>query len=54
MNPGDQVRATLQDTPAGFMTTVTDLTTRQTGFMVASEAKPTESSAQSSDSVPGP
>ncbi len=33
MNPGDKVRATLQDTPAGFMTTVTDLTTRQTGFM---------------------
>jgi hypothetical protein len=38
MNPGDKVQATLQDTPAGFLTTVTDLTTGQTGFMVASEA----------------
>jgi len=38
MNPGDRVSATLQDTPAGFKTTVTDLTTGQTGFMVASVA----------------
>jgi hypothetical protein len=38
MNPGDKVQATLQDTPAGFLTTVTDLTIGQTGFMVASEA----------------
>src|SRR5260370_7629762 len=38
MNPGDEVQATLQDTPAGFLTTVTDISTGQTGFMVASEA----------------
>lgn len=38
MNPGDSVEATLQDTTAGFKTTVTDLTTGQSGFMVASEA----------------
>lgn len=38
MNPGDKVQATLQDTPAGFKTTVTDLTTGQSGFIVASKA----------------
>jgi hypothetical protein len=31
-------QGTLQDTPAGFLTTVRDLTTGQTGSTVASEA----------------
>jgi len=38
MNPGDNLRVELQDTPDGFMTSVHDMTTGQTGFMVASIA----------------
>jgi hypothetical protein len=38
MNQGDVLRVTLQDTPQGFKTTIDDLTTGKTGFMVASAA----------------
>jgi hypothetical protein len=38
MNGGDKLKVTLQDTPSGLMTTVWDLTTHQSGFMVASAA----------------
>src|SRR5579872_3081568 len=38
MNPGDHLRVTLRDTPAGLITIVEDLTTGQKGFMVASAA----------------
>jgi hypothetical protein len=36
MNPGDTVTASLRDTSQGLLTSVTDLSTRQTGYMVAS------------------
>jgi len=36
LNQGDRVTVTMQDTDEGFRTTVTDLTTGQTGFMTAS------------------
>jgi hypothetical protein len=38
MNPGDELLVTLADTPHGLKTTVQDLTSGQTGFMVASAA----------------
>jgi hypothetical protein len=38
MNPGDHLRITIKDTTAGLLTRVEDLTTGQTGFMVASAA----------------
>jgi hypothetical protein len=38
MNPGDLLRVTLTDTAHGILTRVEDLTTGQTGFMVASGA----------------
>jgi hypothetical protein len=38
MNQGDRIRATIMDTPAGLVTRVEDLTTGQSGFMVASAA----------------
>jgi hypothetical protein len=38
MNPGDELIVTLADTPHGLKTTVQDLTTGQTGFMVSSAA----------------
>jgi hypothetical protein len=39
MNPGDVLQVSITDPAAGFTTTVKDLTTGQTGFMVASAAK---------------
>jgi len=36
MNPGDVVATTLRDTPDGLLAAVTDLTTHQTGYIVAS------------------
>jgi hypothetical protein len=38
MNQGDHLRITLTDTAAGLITRIDDLTTAQTGFMVASGA----------------
>jgi hypothetical protein len=38
MHPGDLIRVTIKDTPAGLETLVEDLTTHQSGFMVASAA----------------
>jgi hypothetical protein len=38
MNPGDKLKVTLQDTPHGLKTSVNDLTTGQSGSMVASAA----------------
>jgi hypothetical protein len=38
MNPGDVLKVSITDPAAGFTTTITDLTTGQTGFMVASAA----------------
>ncbi len=38
MNPGDHLRITIKDTMSGLLTRVEDLTTGQTGFMVASAA----------------
>lgn len=38
MNPGDVLVVTMKDTPQGFLTAIQDLTTHQTGFMVASAA----------------
>jgi hypothetical protein len=38
MNPGDQLRVTIVDTAHGVMTRVEDLTTGQSGYMVASAA----------------
>ena len=38
MNPGDQLRITLKDTNDGLIARVDDLTTEETGFMVASAA----------------
>ena len=38
MNPGDRIRVDMRDTPQGYVTAVTDLTTHQSGFMVASAA----------------
>src|ERR1044071_8907798 len=38
MNPGDVLRVSISDPAAGFTTRVTDLSTGQTGFMVASAA----------------
>ena len=38
MNQGDRVRITIKDTSAGLLTMIQDLTTGQTGFMVASAA----------------
>jgi hypothetical protein len=39
MNQSDQIRVTIKDTSAGLLTMVEDLTTKQTGFMVASALK---------------
>ena len=36
MNPGDTLVTTIKDTSQGLLTEVTDLTTRQSGYMVAS------------------
>jgi hypothetical protein len=36
MNQGDHLRVTIKDTPNGLMTRIEDLTTGQSGFMVAS------------------
>jgi hypothetical protein len=36
MNPGDVLVLHIQDTPDGLLTSVTDLTTHQSGYMVAS------------------
>ena len=38
MNQGDRIRITIKDTSAGLLTLVEDLTTHQTGFIVASAA----------------
>jgi len=38
MNQGDHLRITITDTPAGLLTRIDDLTTGQSGFMVASGA----------------
>ena len=38
MNQGDHLRVTITDTPAGLLTRVEDLTTGQSGYMVASAA----------------
>jgi hypothetical protein len=38
MNQGDRIRVTISDTSAGLFTMIADLTTGQTGFMVASAA----------------
>jgi hypothetical protein len=38
MNPGDALQVIIQDTPNGISTTVNDLSTAQSGFMVASAA----------------
>jgi hypothetical protein len=38
MNQGDRIRVTIKDMPAGLLTTIEDLTTSWTGFMVASAA----------------
>jgi hypothetical protein len=38
MNQGDRIRITIKDTSAGLITMIEDLTTGQTGFMVASAA----------------
>jgi hypothetical protein len=38
MNQGDRIRVTIKDTPQGLLTLVEDLTTGQSGFMVASAA----------------
>ncbi len=38
MNPGDHLRITIKDTSQGLLTRITDLTTGQSGFMVASAA----------------
>jgi hypothetical protein len=38
MNPGDRIRIYMHDTPAGFRTDLTDLTTGQSGSMTASVA----------------
>jgi len=36
MNPGDHLRVDMRDTPTGYLTVVTDLTTHQQGLMTAS------------------
>ena len=36
MNPGDTLAVTIKDTSQGLLTEVTDLTTHQSGYMVAS------------------
>ena len=36
MNPGDTVATTIKDTPQGLLASVTDFTTHQTGYIVAS------------------
>jgi len=36
MNPGDVIRVDMRDTPSGYLTTVTDLTTHSSGSMRAS------------------
>ena len=36
MNPGTGLKVTMHDTPAGYFTKMTDLTTHQSGFMTAS------------------
>jgi hypothetical protein len=38
MHQGDRIRVTIKDTPNGLLTLVEDLTTHQSGFMVASAA----------------
>ena len=38
MNQGDHIRLTIKDTPAGLLTRIDDMTTGQSGFMVASGA----------------
>jgi hypothetical protein len=38
MSPGDRIRVRMHDTPAGFQTDLTDLTTGQSGSMTASVA----------------
>jgi hypothetical protein len=38
MNQGDHIRITIRDTPAGLLNRIDDLTTHQSGFMVASAA----------------
>ena len=38
MNQSNRIRVTIKDTSAGLLTTVEDLTTAETGFMVASAA----------------
>jgi hypothetical protein len=38
MSPGDRIKVHLHDTPAGFRTDLTDLTTGRSGFMTASKA----------------
>ena len=38
MNPGDKLTVSMLDTPAGYFTQMTDLTTHESGFMTASVA----------------
>jgi hypothetical protein len=38
MNSGDVIQVDMRDTPAGYLTKMTDLTTHQSGFMVSSVA----------------
>ena len=37
MNPGDQLRVSMNDSSAGFVGRIDDLTTGESGFMVASK-----------------
>ena len=38
MNPGDKLTVSMRDTPAGYYTRITDNTTGESGFMIASVA----------------
>lgn len=48
MHPGDRIRVTIKDTPDGLLTRVEDLTTGQSGFMVASAANGFQNTDRSS------
>ena len=53
MNQGDHLRVTLTDTASGLITRIDDLTTGQTGFMVASGANG-DNDADDAPCFPGP
>jgi hypothetical protein len=53
INQGDTLQVSITDPPSGFTTTVTDLTTDQTGYMVASAANGfTNTSIKNCDGTP--